>query len=118
MNLRFASMIAIPLFFCAATRAQSPPGNAAAGKYASAMCEGCHDAQEGYKTDFPEVYRVPMLNGQSAAYLVQSLKDYRSGARRNPTMKAVANVLTTQQIADLSAYYAIANKQNGKQGGG
>jgi len=111
MNHRFISLIAMSLLLCATAQAQSLTGDAAAGRYDSSMCEGCHAAHGGFKTDFPEVYRAPKLNGQSAAYIAQCLQDYRSGARRNPTMKAVADILTPQQIADLSAYYAIEKNQ-------
>ncbi|MHB1691480.1 MAG: c-type cytochrome [Thiomonas sp.] len=71
------------------------------------MCEGCHNVGGGYKANFPEVYDVPMLNGQSAGYIVQALQDYRSGARRNPTMKAIASSLTDKEMADIAAYYAL-----------
>ena len=71
------------------------------------MCEGCHNVGGGYKANFPEVYYVPMLNGQSAGYIVQALQDYRSGARRNPTMKAIASSLTDKEMADIAAYYAL-----------
>lgn len=111
MKLRSLSMIALSLLVCAAAQAQTATGNPAAGKYDSSMCEGCHNVRGGFKTDFPAEYRAPKLNGQSAAYLAQCLQDYRSGVRRNPTMKAVADILTPQQIADLSAYYAVAKDQ-------
>ena len=114
MNTRSISMIALSLLVCATAQAQAVTGNAAAGKYESAMCEGCHNAHGGFKTDFPAVYRAPKLNGQSATYLAQCLQDYRSGVRRNPTMKAVADILTPQQIANLSAYYAVAKDQQVK----
>ncbi|MEW6560171.1 MAG: cytochrome c [Pseudomonadota bacterium] len=114
MNQRSISVIALTLFFCAAAHAQTVVGNASAGQYESAMCEGCHNVRGGFKTEFPEVYRAPMLNGQSAAYIAQCLADYRSGVRRNPTMKAVADILTPQQIANLSAYYAVAKNQKMK----
>ncbi|OYV37254.1 MAG: cytochrome C, partial [Thiomonas sp. 20-64-5] len=52
MNHRSISMIAMSLLFCAAAQAQTVTGNAAAGKYDSAMCEGCHNAHGGFKTDF------------------------------------------------------------------
>lgn len=113
MKPRFLGIFALSLLLCGAAQAQAATGNAAAGKYDSVMCEGCHNAAHGgFKTDFPEVYRAPKLNGQSAAYIVQSLEDYRNGTRRNPTMKAVADILTPKQIADLAAYYAAPKDQD------
>ena len=108
------SVLLMSFFLAASAQAQTTAGNAAAGQYESSMCEGCHNAHGGFKTDFPEVYRAPKLNGQSAAYIAQCLEDYRSGARRNPTMKAVADILTPQQIANLSAYYAVPKNQSVK----
>ena len=114
MKHLYTSVLLMSFFLAASAQAQTPLGSAAAGKYESSMCEGCHNAHGGFKTDFPEVYRAPKLNGQSAAYIAQCLEDYRSGARRNPTMKAVADILTQQQIANLSAYYAVAKNQKVK----
>jgi cytochrome c553 len=80
-------------------------GDAAAGKQKTAMCEGCHGIP-GYKTAFPAVYNVPKLGGQQAAYLVNALNGYKSGARSHPTMRAIAAGLSDQDMADLAAYYA------------
>jgi cytochrome c553 len=114
MKLRPIPVLLMSLLFTAGAQAQTLTGNAAAGKAESVMCEGCHNAHGGFKTDFPEVYRAPMLNGQNAAYIAQALQDYRSGVRRNPTMKAVADILTPAQIANLSAYYAVPKNQSVK----
>lgn len=76
---------------------------AAVGKVS--MCIGCHGI-EGYKASFPEVYHVPMIAGQNAEYIVTALKDYASGARSFPTMEAIAQSLSPQDMADLAAYYS------------
>jgi cytochrome c553 len=69
------------------------------------MCAGCHGIG-GYKTAFPEVYSVPKLGGQHAAYIVKALQAYKSGERSNATMRAIAVGLSEQDMADLAAYYA------------
>lgn len=69
------------------------------------MCAGCHGIA-GYKTAFPEVYSVPKLGGQHAAYIVKALQAYRSGERNHPSMKAIAASLSDRDMADLAAYYA------------
>lgn len=69
------------------------------------MCAGCHGIA-GYKTAFPEVYSVPKLGGQHAAYIVKALQAYRSGERTHPTMRAIAASLSDRDMADLAAYYA------------
>ena len=106
MKHRMLSALAAFLLLAAAAQAQTLTGHAAAGKADIAMCEGCHSAKGGYETPFPEVYNAPMLNGQNAAYIAQALQDYRDGVRHNPTMKAVAIILTPQQIAHFAAYFA------------
>ena len=69
------------------------------------MCAGCHGIG-GYKTAFPEVYSVPKLGGQHAAYIVKALQAYKSGERSHSTMKAIAADLSDKDMADLAAYYA------------
>jgi cytochrome c553 len=79
-------------------------GDAKAGSQKNAQCVGCHGIK-GYHTGFPEVYRVPMLSGQSAGYIVAALNDYKSGARKHPSMSTMALSLTAQDMADLGAFY-------------
>ena len=47
-----------------------------------------------------------MLAGQYADYLAKSLRDYKSGKRKNAIMGGQAQGLSPADIADLSAYYA------------
>ena len=84
-------------------------GDAAAGKQKNAMCQGCHGI-EGFRMAYPEVYSVPMLGGQSAAYIVAALKAYRDGGRSNQTMKAIAADLSDEDMSDLAAYYSGSGK--------
>lgn len=80
------------------------PGDKAAGEKKAAMCIGCHGIPE-YRSSFPEVYKVPMIAGQNAKYIVSALTSYKKGDRRHPTMRAVATTLTDQDMADLAAFY-------------
>jgi len=80
-------------------------GDPVAGKNKTTMCAGCHGIG-GYKTVFPEVYHVPKLGGQHAAYLVKALQEYKAGNRSHPTMHAIAAGLSDKDMADLAAYYA------------
>lgn len=80
-------------------------GNAKAAENKVAMCIGCH-AIPGYKAVYPEVYQVPMLGGQSAAYIESALKAYRKGDRKHLSMRGIAGSLSDQDIADLAAYYS------------
>jgi cytochrome c553 len=80
-------------------------GDAAAGARKNFQCQGCHGVPD-WKTAFPEVYSVPKLGGQKAAYIVSSLKAYKSGERDHATMRAVAADLSDQDMQDLAEYYA------------
>ena len=52
------------------------------------------------------VYKVPMISGQGAKYIVAALNEYKKGERKHPTMRAIADSLSDQDIADLAAHYA------------
>jgi cytochrome c553 len=80
-------------------------GDPAHGRARAQMCEGCHGIAD-YRTAYPEVYPVPKIGGQQAAYIVKTLQDYRTGARKHPTMRGIAATLSDQDMADLAAYYA------------
>ena len=83
-------------------------GDAVLGARKNSMCIGCHGI-EGYKTAFPEVYNVPRIGGQSAAYIVKALQAYKSGDRTHPSMKGIAATLSDKDMADLAAYYAAGS---------
>lgn len=89
--------------------AQSAPvaGDPNKGAQKVAMCQGCHGIV-GWRTAFPEVYRVPKLSGQSQQYIVLALKAYKSGERGHPTMKAIAASLSDADMADIAAYFSQA----------
>jgi cytochrome c553 len=80
-------------------------GDAASGQKKTDMCAGCHEIP-GFRTAYPETYRVPKLVGQNAAYIVSALKAYKAGDRQHPTMRAIAASLSEQDMADLAAYYS------------
>jgi cytochrome c553 len=68
------------------------------------MCIGCHGIK-GYQASFPEVYKVPMISGQSAKYIAAALNGYKTGDRKHPTMRSIAESLTEQDITDIAGYY-------------
>jgi cytochrome c553 len=76
------------------------------------QCIGCHGIPD-YKTGFPEVYRVPRIGGQNAKYIEAALQAYKKGDRVHPQMTPTAKLLSDQDIAEISAYYANQNA-NGK----
>ena len=88
--------------------AQGVQGDAKAGATKAAMCIGCHGIP-GYQSSFPEVHKVPMISGQSSAYIVAALDAYRKGARRHPTMRGIAESMSDQDMADVAAFYQSHN---------
>lgn len=67
-------------------------------------CAACHEASgTGQKID------VPAIAGQNAAYLEQTLLDYRSGARKNDLyarMRDITRQLSEEEIKEVARYYA------------
>ena len=94
--------------------AAAPAGDPLKGREKTRMCEGCHGI-EGWRTAYPEVYRVPKLGGQHEAYLAAALKEYKSGARTHPSMRAIAGSLSDADIANLAAYYAQGGVKTASQ---
>jgi cytochrome c553 len=84
--------------------AQELKGDAKAGEQKVAMCIGCHGIP-GYQASFPEVYRVPMISGQNAKFIAAALTAYQKGERKHPSMRAIAESLSEQDIADVAAFY-------------
>jgi cytochrome c553 len=100
-------LAALGVLFAATAYAQqkAPVGDPKEAHKKIAMCEGCHGIP-GYKTAYPVVYHVPMLGGQSAAYISSALNAYKAGQRSHPSMRGIAQSLSDKDIADLAAYYS------------
>ena len=110
--IRYCAVATLTLLFSAAVAAQAPApaGDPAQGREKTRMCEGCHGI-EGWRTAYPEVYHVPKLGGQHAAYIMQALREYKSGDRSHPSMQAIASSLSDEDIANLAAYYSRGGPQ-------
>jgi cytochrome c553 len=96
----------------AAAKAPAAPMGAKSLEAKVAMCYGCHNIV-GYRSSFPEVYRVPKIAGQSAKYIASALNAYKHGDRKHPTMRGIATSLSDQDINDISAYYEGLGKEEG-----
>ena len=78
--------------------ARDPAAGAAKAKE---VCAACHGMDGNSPTpDYPKI------GGQYEDYLAKALRDYKSGARKNPIMAGFAGALTRQDIANLAAHYA------------
>jgi cytochrome c553 len=96
--MKFAS---ITCLFAAAVCAGSAQADVAAGKstYAARGCIGCHGAG-----GVSVVSTYPSLKGRTAEFVRQNLGDFRSGARKQPVMNAMAAGLSDTDIENLAAY--------------
>ena len=76
--------------------------DAAAGKQRAAMaCAVCHGP-----LGLSMQPNVPHLAGQPEIYLVEQLRNYRSGKRTHEVMGVIAKPLSNQDIEDLAQWYA------------
>ena len=106
MNKLFTTIFALAVScVTVSAMAQELKGDAKAGEAKNAMCIGCHGIK-GYQASFPEVYKVPMISGQSAKYIATALNAYKKGERKHPSMRGIAETLSDQDMADLAAYYS------------
>ena len=90
--------------------AEDIKGDATKGAEKVQMCIGCH-AIPGYRASYPEMYSVPLIGGQSPAYIVSALQAYKKGERKHPTMRSIAGSLSDQDMADISEYYGSQTSQ-------
>lgn len=67
---------------------------------AQAQCAACHG--KDFKTGIDATY--PKLAGQYPEYLEKALRDYQTGARKNPIMAGIAKPLSRADIQNLAAY--------------
>ena len=76
-------------------------GDPNAGKQKSQTCTACHGV-EGNSVN--PVW--PKLAGQHAGYIIKQLTDFQTDARVNPQMTPMAKNLSTDDMADLAAYFS------------
>ena len=83
--------------FCVPAHAGDP----AAGQTKTKTCVACHGPDgNSASAEFPRIA------GQHYDYLLKALKDYKSGARKNPIMAPMAANLSVRDMEDLAAFYS------------
>lgn len=75
------------------------------GKQAAATCIACHQA-DGNGLDSGDGKPWPRLAGLDVDYLQKQLLAFRDGSRVSNEMKPFADLLTDDQVKDVSLYYA------------
>ena len=83
-------------------RASTPAaGNQGAGKTAAAACTACH-GENGVST----TAATPSLAGQDAQYVVNALKAYKDGSRKDEAMKGAVSSVSERAMTDMAAHFA------------
>ncbi|MGE5170581.1 MAG: c-type cytochrome [Rudaea sp.] len=95
----FASLLVAA---CCAWPALAGAADLAAGQAkVKEVCQACHGLDGNSPTpDYPK------LGGQYRDYLEKALRDYKSGARKNPIMAGFAATLSAKDIQNVAAYFA------------
>lgn len=83
------------------TSAFAGAGDSAKGKSAfeSKGCVGCHGTA-GKSTNPAN----PALNGKGGAFIKEQLMAFKSGTRKNPTMNAMAGMLSDEDVGNIATY--------------
>ena len=100
--MRNLALLILTLLFATVSLQAHAGGDLKAGKAKAAeVCAACHGMDGNSENPI-----YPIIAGQHASYLRQSLRDYKSGARQNAIMQAFAAQLSDEDIDNLSAYFA------------
>jgi cytochrome c553 len=72
-----------------------------AGKKASFFCANCHGEDGVSKSS-----EIPNLAGQNPAYLLEQIRKFGSGERKDPFMQGLIKVLKDEERVQVALYYA------------
>ena len=96
-------LVLLALLFATAAHAQAPPKPARLG-----LCAACH-GESGIAT----ARGIPHLASQDRDYLAAALRQYKSGERAAPAMRAATGALTDADIDALAAWYSAQPRTPG-----
>ncbi len=100
VTIRFSSLFWAVIALIATSAAPVGAADVAAGRAKSVQCAVCHGSNG--VSILPD---APNLAGQNNIYLVKSLRDFKSGARKDEMMNLMAANLSDADIDNLAAYY-------------
>ena len=93
--------LGVAVFGVAGVLALVMPATADEGFRVSQTCAGCHGTNGAAPGE-----TIPILGGQSAAFLADSMRAYKSGDRNYYVMNIIANGFDDQQIDAISNWFA------------
>ena len=82
--------------------APAKPDPVQAGKTAAAACAGCHG-----ETGVSRMGGTPSLVGFDPQYLLSAMRAYKSGQRKNDTMKSLLAAVSDADLSNIALYYAL-----------
>jgi cytochrome c553 len=97
MRITWALMVCIVIVCGSPAHAADP----ASPKEKAGVCAGCHGEDGISQTE-----NIPSLAGQLDQFIQWQLVFFRSGARKNEQMQALAEQITNDDIRILGAYFA------------
>lgn len=74
-----------------------------AGRKASFFCANCHG-----ETGISKTADVPNLAGQNPAYLLEQIRKFGSGERKDPFMQGLIKVLKDEERLQVTLFYSSA----------
>ena len=80
---------------------QALNGDPQRGEFVAVNCTACHGEQGVSSQNW-----IPMLAGEDRVVIYKELADFRSETRLSGPMSAIAKALTSQQSADVAAYFS------------
>ena len=89
--------------------APAKPDPVEAGKGVSAACAGCHG-----NTGVSQIPGIPSLVGLDPKYLVDAMKTYKDGQRKNDTMKAMLASVNETAMNEVALFYALQKPARAK----
>ena len=111
-SVRFVSddaLVKVSAYYASLDPAEPEHGAAAdyidpikAGQTAAATCAGCHG-----ETGVSKSPGIPSLAGQYPQYLTAAMKAYRSGGRKNDTMKSMLAATSDAGIDHIALFYVL-----------
>jgi cytochrome c553 len=112
--MKTVALLLSSLMLAAAAQANEPasapakPDLAKGGTLSSNVCAACHtaDGSRGSPAN-------PILQGQHPEYLAKQLAEFKSGARKNAVMTAMAAPLSEEDIRNVAAFYASKTAKPG-----
>ena len=72
---------------------------------AATVCSGCH-GMDGQAASGGNSPLTPNITAQEKEYLLAKLKDYKSGKINHPQMSLIAQMLSDEDIENVSEWYS------------